>query len=171
MVLPGQQTLGGRPRFHGQLRAHRDGVTQSHRPLGGRHADPPVALPPEQLRALPGGVAEVQEHRPRGGDQPVLAGGGGQFHQAATEDEAALDVPAHQAGVGEGEGEAVHGGAGESRGGHQLRQGGGAGFQGIEYQCGLVDHADAARIVHRMILQSHHVRRKPLGWHRQPGAG
>jgi hypothetical protein len=50
--LPGQQHLGGRSGEHGQRRAHRDGVAQTHRALGGGHADAQVALTPEQLGGL-----------------------------------------------------------------------------------------------------------------------
>src|SRR6476620_7760600 len=92
MVLPRQQHLGGGAGLHGQLGADGDGVAQPDRAFGGGHADAPVALAAEDLGAFAGGVAQLHEHGAGGGDEAVLAGGGGQFHQTAPEHEAALDI-------------------------------------------------------------------------------
>ena len=80
-LLPGHQDLGGRAGLHRQRGADRDGVPQSGQPFRRRHADPHVALPAIELRALAGHVAQVREHRSRRGQQAVLAGRGGQLGQ------------------------------------------------------------------------------------------
>ena len=99
---------------------------------------------------------------PGGGDEAVLAGGGGQLHQPAAEDEAALDVAADQAVVDQGQGEPVHCGPGQSRGSHQLRQGGGAGLKRVEHMGRFIDDTDSTRIVHVLILPSHYLRCKSI---------
>ena len=97
---------------------------------------------------------------PGGGDEPVLAGGGGQLHQAAAEHEPALDVAADQPVVDQRQGQPVHGGPGQPRGGHQLRQGGGAGLKCVKHMGRFIDDTDSTRIVHVMILPSHYLRCK-----------
>jgi hypothetical protein len=97
VVLPGEQHLGGRAGLHGQLGSHGNGVSEANGPFGGGNADTPVALAAEDLGAFAGGIAELHEDRPGGGDQPVLAGGGRQLNEPAAEDKAALDIAAHQA--------------------------------------------------------------------------
>ena len=82
-LLPGEQDLRGRAGVHRQRAADRDGVAQADRPLGRGHADPLVALAAVQLGALAGVVAQRGQHRPGGGQQPVLAGGRGRARPAA----------------------------------------------------------------------------------------
>ena len=81
-VLPGEQDLGSGAGAHGQLRADRDGVAQTGRPLGGGDADPVVALAAPHLGRLAGDVAQPGEHRAGRGEQPVLTGGRGQLGRA-----------------------------------------------------------------------------------------
>ena len=50
-----------------------DGVAQAHGALGRGDADPLVALAAVELGRLAGVVAQRDEHRARGGEQPVLA--------------------------------------------------------------------------------------------------
>ena len=132
------------------------------RAFGGGHADAPVALAAEDLGAFAGGVAQLHQHGPGGGDEPVLAGGGGQLHQAAAQHEPALDVAADQPVVDQRQGQPVHGGPGQPGGGHQLRQGGGAGLECVEHMGRFIDDADSTRIVHVMILPSHYLRCKSM---------
>ncbi|GAA3013506.1 hypothetical protein GCM10010519_50150 [Streptomyces lactacystinicus] len=60
------------------------------------------------------------------------------------------------------DGESVGGGARQTGGGDQPRQRGGARLQCAEHQSGLVENADAASVVHSMILQSQLARRKSV---------
>ena len=165
VVLPRQQHLGGGAGLHGELGADRDGVPEADGPLGGGDADAPVALAAEDLGALAGGVAQLHQHRAGGRDQPVFASCGGEFDQAAAEHETPLDVAAHQTVVDERQREAVHRGPREAGGGNELRQGGGAGLERVEYMGRFIDDADATRIVHVMILPSQYLRCKSLRWH------
>ena len=101
-LLPGEQHLGGGAGAHGQLRADRDGVAQADGPLGGGDADAVLALAAEELGALAGDVAQRAEHRAGGGEQPVLAGGGGELGEPRAEDEAALQVAGRPGGGARG---------------------------------------------------------------------
>ena len=83
-----------------------------------------VALAAPQLRGLAGDVAQPGEHRAGGGEQPVLAGGGGQLGQPGAEDEPALHVAGHQAVVLESDGEPVGRRSGQPGAGDQTGQGG-----------------------------------------------
>ena len=156
-VLPREQHLGGRAGPHGQLRADRDRVAQAGGALGGGDADPDVALAAPQLRGLAGDVAEPGQHRPGGGQQPVLAGGGGQLGQARAEDEPALHVAGDQAVVLQRDGEPVRGRPGQAGAGDQAGQGGRARLERGEHERGLVENSDAGSAtgtVHIAILPS-----------------
>ena len=74
--------------------------------------------------------------------------------EARAEDETALEVAGHEAVVLEGDGEPVGGGSGQSGGGHQAGQRGGAGLQSREHESGFVEDADSARVVHTLIMPS-----------------
>ena len=115
-----------------------------------------VALAAPQLRGLAGDVAQPRQHRAGGGQQPVLAGGGGQLGQPRAEHEPALHVAGDQPVVLQRDGEPVRGRPGESGAGDQAGQGGRARLEGGEHEGGLVEHADAdsAGIVHMAILPS-----------------
>ena len=80
------------------------------------------------------------------------------------EHEAALDIAAHQPVVHQRESQPVHGGPGQSRGRHQLRQGGGAGLKCVKHMGRFIDDTDSTRIVHVMILPSHYLRCKSTRW-------
>ena len=117
-------------------------------PLGGGHADAVVALPAPELCGLAGDVAQPGEHRAGGGQQPVLAGRGGQLRQPRAEHEAALHVAGHEPVVLERDREAVRGGSGEAGGGDESGEGGRPGLESREHQGGFVENADSARVVH-----------------------
>src|SRR5699024_3359069 len=157
-LLPGQQRLCRRAGEHGQRGPHRDGVPQPHRLLRGCHADTLIALPAEQLRALPGVVAQGQQNRTGSCQQPVLTGGGGQLGQPRTEDETALHIAGDEPVELQGDRQAVRRRAGKMSSGNQLRERGRTRFQGTEHGRCFVQNADSARIVHRSILTSHTVR-------------
>ena len=159
-VLPGEQHLRGRAGSHGQLRPDRDRVAQPGRPLGGGDADAVVALAAPQLRRLAGDVPQPGEHRPGGGEQPVLAGGRRELGQARPQDEAALEVARHQSVVLERDGEAVCRRPGETGRGDQAGQGGRSRLERGEHESCLVEHADAAGGVHMAILPSQIMGRK-----------
>ena len=135
-----------------------------------------VPLPAEHLGGLAGDVAEPGQHRTGGGQQPVLAGGRGQLAESRTEDESALQVPADQPVVLQSDGESMGGGSGESGRRHQSGQRGRSGLQCAEHESGFVQDADAARVVHALILPSRMLERKShaesLGepWQRPPAA-
>jgi hypothetical protein len=143
-LLPGEQHLRSRPGLHGQGHTDRDGVAQSHRPLGCGHAHPLVALPPVELRRLAGVVTQRCEHRSGGRQEPVLSGRRRQLREARAEDEAPLQIAGDQPVVLQGDREPVRGGTGETGGGHELGQRGRPGLQRAEYDRSLVEHADPA---------------------------
>ena len=153
-VLPREQHLGGGAGAHGELGADRDRVAQPRGALGGGDAHAVLALAAPELRGLAGDVAQAGEHGAGGGEQAVLAGGGGELGQARAEDEAALHVAGHQAVVLEGHREAVGRGSGEAGAGDETGEGGGARLEGREHEGRLVEHADSARVVHMAILPS-----------------
>ena len=164
MVFPRQQDLGGGTGFHRQLGAYRDGVAQADGAFRGGDAHAPVALPPEDLGAFSGGVAQLHQHGAGRGDQAVLAGGGSELNEPAAKDEPALDVTAHQPVVHQRQGEAVDSGPGQAGGGHELRQRGGSCLEGIKHLGRFINDTDSTRIVHVMILPSHYLRCKSFGW-------
>ena len=125
--------------------------------LGGGDADAVVALAAPHLRGLAGDVAQPGEHRAGGGEQPVLAGRRGQLGEAGAEHEAALHVAGHEAVVLEGDGEPVRGGSGQAGAGDETGEGGRSGLERRQHEGGFVEHADSARVVHTLIMPSHHV--------------
>ena len=141
-LLPREQHLGGRAGAHRQGRADRDRVAQADRPLGGRDADAVLALAAEELGALVGVVAQRAEHRPGGGEQAVLTGGGGELAQARPEDEPALEVAGHEAVVLQRDRQPVRRRSGQSGGRDELREGRRAGLEGAEDDGRLVEDAD-----------------------------
>ena len=100
-----------------------------------------VAAGVKEVRAaIDGARAELA----RGGQETVLAGGGGQLGEPGSEHEAALHVAGHQAVVLERHGEPVGGRPGEPGAGHQTGKGGRPGLEGGEHEGGLVENADSA---------------------------
>ena len=159
-LLPGEQDLRGGARVHGQGGADRDRVAQADRPLGGGDADALVTLAAVELRALAGVVAQRGEHGAGGGEQAVLAGGRRELREARSEHEPALHVARDQAVVLERHGQPVGRRASKMGGGDELRERGRPGLESAENGCGLVQHADSARVVHRSILASRRLRCK-----------
>jgi hypothetical protein len=104
---------------HGERAADRHGVAQTGEPFRGRDADPGVAVAAVELGALPGDVTQLHQHRPGGGEQPVLAAGGGQLADPGAEHEASLHVAGHQAVVLERHREPVGRRARDAGGGNQ----------------------------------------------------
>ena len=135
-------------------RADRDGVAQAARALGGGDADAVLALAAPQLGGLAGDVAQPGQDRSGGGQQAVLAGGGGQLGEPGAEHEPALHVARHQPVVLECHGEPVGGRPGQPGAGHQTGEGGRSCLEGGEHEGGLVENADSARVVHMAILPS-----------------
>ena len=140
-AAPGRPTrrawsAGSRP---GSCRAGRRGVRRRRR----RRAMSPwrrhsCAVSPVMSRSAPA---------PAGGrQQPVLAGGGGEFGQPGTEDEAALHVAGDQAVVLQRDGEPVRGGPGQPGAADQSGQGGRPRLEGGEHERGLVENADAGAL-------------------------
>ena len=154
-LLPGEQHLGGRAGEHRQGRADRDRVAQADGTLGGRDADPVVALAAEQLGALVGVVAQGSEDRPGRGEQAVLAGGRGELAEPRAEDEAALQVAGDQPVVLERHGQPVGRRAGQAGGGDELGEGRRAGLERAQHDGRLVENADSTSVVHALILPSH----------------
>ena len=115
-LLPGQQDLGRRAGLHRQRRTDGHRVAQAGQPLGRGNADPAVALPAIELRALAGDVAQPGQHRSGRLEQAVLAGGGGELAQPGAEHEAALQVARDEPVVLERGGEPVGRRAGQSGG-------------------------------------------------------
>ena len=152
--LPGQQDLSRRARAHGQLGADRHTVTQSRHALRCGDTHPVVALPPEHLCRFPGNVSEPGQHRSRRRQQPVLASGRRQLPKPRAEDESALQIPAHQTMMLEGDSKAMRGRSGQPGRGHQASKGGRSRLQGAEHEGGFVEDADTARVVHALILPS-----------------
>ena len=159
-LLPREEDLGGGTRVHRQRRADRDGVAQADGPLGGGDADAVLALAAEELGGLVRVVTQGAEHGVGRDEQLVLAGRCGELAESGSEDEATLHVPCDEAMVLEGDREAVCRGAGQARGGHELREGRWARLEGSEHDGGLVQNADSTTVVHEVILTSHVVRRK-----------
>ncbi len=164
MVFPRQQDLCGGAGLHGELGPHRNGVTQADGTFRGCHADTPVALAAEDLRAFACGVPELNENGSCGGDEPVLTGSGCELHQPAAQDEASLDVPAHQAMVNQSQRKAVNCGPGKPRGRYELRESRGPCLKGIEHLGRFINDTDSTRIVHVMILPSQYLRCKLFRW-------
>ena len=123
-------------------------------PLGGGDADAVLALAAPELGGLAGDVAQPGQHRAGGGEQPVLAGRGGELGEARAEHEPALHVAGDEPVVLEGDGEPVRGRPGQAGAGDQAGERGRSGLEGGEHEGGLVEHADAAGVVHMAILPS-----------------
>ena len=120
-----------------------------------------VALPAEHLGGLAGDVAQPGQHRPGGRQQPVLAGGRGQLAEPRAEHEPALQVPADQPMMFEGDREPMGGRSGESGRRRPDRPAwSGPVSECAEHQGGFVEHADTARVVHALILPSRMLERK-----------
>ncbi len=120
----------------------------------------PAAAPGKavELGALPGDVAQLDQDRLGDGEQPVLACRRGELGDPRAEDEPALHVPREQPVVLKGDRDPVRGGAGQPGRRDQLGERGGAALHGGQHGNGLVQHADAARVVHVLILPSQNVR-------------
>jgi len=164
-VLPREQYLSGGTGRHRELAAHRDGVAQAGRTLGGGDAHPVLTLAAEQLRRLAGDVPQPCQHRAGGRQQPVLAGGRGQLAESRAEHEASLHVAADQPVVLESDRQAVSRRTCQTRGRHESGQGRRPGFEGGQHEGCFVENTDSARVVHETILPSRIVERKSL---RQP---
>jgi hypothetical protein len=111
-------------------------------------------LPAEHLSGLAGDVAQPSKHWSRRGKQPVLTSCRGKLSEPRTEHEAALQIATYQPMMLKGDGKAMGRRSGQSGGCHQTCQGGRSGLQGAEHQGGFVEDADAARVVHALILPS-----------------
>ena len=164
-VLPGEQDLRGGAGPHGQLGADGDGVAQAGRALGGGDADAELALAAPELGGLAGDVAQPGEHGAGRGEQPVLAGGGGELGEPGAEHEASLHVARHQTVVLERDREAVGRRPGQPGAGDETGQCRGACLECGEHEGGFVENADSARVVHILIMPSRIVRCKS-GWRR-----
>ena len=90
-------------------------------------------------------VAQGLEDGHRGGEESVLARGGGELLEAGAQDETALHVARDHAVELEGDGQPVGGGPCEARGGNELRECRRAGLKGAEDQRRFVEDSDAAR--------------------------
>ena len=99
-----------------------DGVAQAGRALGGGDAHAELALAAPQLGGLAGDVAQPGEHGAGRGEQPVLAGGGGELGEPGAEHEASLHVARHQTVVLERDREAVSRGSGQPGSGDETGQ-------------------------------------------------
>jgi 3-isopropylmalate/(R)-2-methylmalate dehydratase large subunit len=170
-LLPGQQHLSCRAGAHGQLGADGDAVAQSRHALRCGHTHPVVALPPEHLSRFPGNVAEPGQHRPGRRQQPVFASSRRQLPKPRAEDESALQIPAHQTMMLEGDSKAMRGRSGQAGRGHQASQGCRTRLQGAEHEGGFVEDADTARVVHALILPSRMLEGKCEDWRGTRGNG
>ena len=94
--------------------------------------------------------------------QPILAAGCGELAEPRAEHESALAVAGHEPVPLEGDREAVGGRSRQTGECDQAGQRGRAGFESGKYGHRLVQNADAARLVHVLILPSQHARRKSL---------
>ena len=166
-LLPREEDLRTRSGEHRQRGAHRDGITQSDRPLGGSHADADVTLATEQLRALVGVVAQRPKYWSCRGEQAVFPGRRRELGHAGTEDESALHIPRDEPMMLERNGQSMGRRPGQPRGGHELRKRRWTGLKGGENGGGLVQDADPTAAVHVPILPSHEVRRQT---HRRLGS-
>ena len=72
-VLPREQHLGGGSGREWQPRADRHRVAESGWEFGCRDTHPDVTLPPVELRAFAGRIAQLGQHRTGDRDQPILA--------------------------------------------------------------------------------------------------
>jgi 3-isopropylmalate/(R)-2-methylmalate dehydratase large subunit len=161
-VLPGQQHLCGRSCGEWQAGADRHRVAKPRRKFGGSDADPNVALPPVELRALASSVTELREYRPADRDEPILTARGRQLAEPWAEHKPALAVSGDEPVSFEGNREAMRGRSRQAGECDKAGQRGGAGFESGKYGHRLVQNANAARLVHVLILPSQHARRKFL---------
>ena len=113
---------------------------------------------PVELRALPGEVAQLDQHRLGDGEQPVLAGRRGELGDPRAEHEPALHVPGEQPVVLERDRDPVRGRPGQPGRRDELGERGGPALHRGEHGNGLVQYADAARVVHVLIPPSQNVR-------------
>ena len=164
MVFPCQQDLGSRSGFHGQLRAHGDGVAEADGTFGGGDTNAPVALAAEDLGTLAGSIAQLHEYGPGGGYQPVLTCGGRELNEPAAEDKPSLDIPAYEPVMDKCKSQPMYRRPGQPCSRYQLREGGGSGLQCVKHMGRFIDDTDSARIVHVLILPSHYLRCKSLDW-------
>ena len=137
------------------------GVAQAGRPLGGGHADAVVALAAPQLRRLAGDVAQAGEHRAGGGQQ---AGPRRRRRRARPVAGRARSDPAGRGPPGGGAPARPRAGgrSGRARPVAVTRPASvaGPGLERGEHEGGLVEHADAAGVVHMAILPSQIMGRK-----------
>src|SRR5690606_29074219 len=94
------------------------------------------------------------------GEQPVLTGGAGQLGEPRPEDEASLGVARDDTVVFECHRQAVCRRPGQAGRLNELREGRGARLQCVEYENGLIEYSDPARVVHTPILPSRNPRCK-----------
>jgi hypothetical protein len=87
-------------------------------------------------------VAQGAQHRPRSGEQAVLAGGRRQLGQPRAEDETPLHVARHEAVVLERHREPVGRRSSQAGAGDELGESGGTGFQRRQDSGSLVQDAD-----------------------------
>ena len=151
-ILPGKKDLRGRTRIHRELTSHWHGVAKAGGSLCGGDAYPEVALAAEQLDGFAGDIAETSEDGPSGSQKSILASRGGEFAEARSEDEAPLHVTCDEPMVFEGNRKSVCGWSGQSRPSHEARKRRRPGFERSQNECGFVQNADSASIVHTLIL-------------------
>ena len=115
-----------------------------------------------ELRRFSGAVPELGKNGPGGGEEAVLASGGGEFRQARPEDEATLDIARDEPVVFERDREPVSRRPGEPGCAHESCERCGPRFKRAEYRGGFVDHTDAASLfdlnVHGIRLSSRDVK-------------
>src|SRR5690606_37907611 len=128
--------------------------------LGGRHADPDVALAAEQRGALAGEVAQLGQNGLGDREEAVLARGDRELGEPRTQDEPPLRVAVDEAVVLERDGQPVGGGAGQPGRLDELGEGSRARLQRVQNADGFVKYADSARVVHVLILPSRILRCK-----------
>jgi hypothetical protein len=90
-------------------------------------------LPAEHLSRLACDVSQPSEHRSSSRQQSILPSRGCQLAKSWTEHEPALQIPADQTMMLEGDGKPVGSRPGEPSRGDETSQGGRPGFQGTEH--------------------------------------
>ena len=89
-----------------------------------------------------------------------MPGGSGEFAAARTNNEAALQITADEPMVLQRSGESIGRRSRQPRDSHEVAQRQRSGFEGAKDEGGLVEHTDAATVVHGARLPSHILRRK-----------